>query len=92
MAKGTSGNFLRKTTSSLASSVLSNTIFPSREARTTPPELKKQILFRKKTIGMEAILFREKKPLEWRPSTNYLKQTICNQNYSCNPYLMKIHR
>jgi hypothetical protein len=44
MGTRTSGNFLRKTTSSLASRVLSNTIFPSREARTTPPELNKWIL------------------------------------------------
>ncbi|KAK9147329.1 hypothetical protein Scep_006086 [Stephania cephalantha] len=35
----TSGNFLRNATSNLASRVFSNTIFPSREASTTPPEL-----------------------------------------------------
>jgi len=66
MAKGTSGNFLRKTTSSLASSVLSNTIFPSREARTTPPELKKTDTFRIKhwndshpqTVGNRAYVIR----------------------------------
>jgi hypothetical protein len=36
----TSGSFLRKITSSRASSVFSHTIFPSLEANTTPPELK----------------------------------------------------
>lgn len=35
----TSGSFFLKTTCSLASSVFSQTIFPSREASTTPPEL-----------------------------------------------------
>lgn len=35
----TSGSFLRKATSNLASSVFSHTIFPSREANTTPPAL-----------------------------------------------------
>jgi hypothetical protein len=37
----TSGSFFLKTTSSLASNVFSQTIFPSREASTTPPELNK---------------------------------------------------
>lgn len=35
----TSGSFLRKITSSRASRLFSNTIFPSLEANTTPPEL-----------------------------------------------------
>lgn len=35
----TSGSFLRKATSNLASRVFSHTIFPSREASTTPPAL-----------------------------------------------------
>jgi hypothetical protein len=46
----TSGNFLRKTTSSLASTVFSNTIFPSREANTTPPWLHKHTFSIKSVI------------------------------------------
>lgn len=38
----TSGSFFRKTTSSLVSSVFSQTIFPSMDAKTTPPELDHQ--------------------------------------------------
>ena len=37
----TSGNFLWKMTSNLASRVFSHTIFPSLEANTTPPALHK---------------------------------------------------
>ena len=39
----TTGSFIRYATSRRASSVFSHTIFPSREANTTPPELLKQI-------------------------------------------------
>lgn len=38
----TSGNFCLKATSSLASRVFSQTIFPSWEANTTPPELESE--------------------------------------------------
>ena len=43
LAFRTTGSFIRNATSRRASSVFSHTIFPSREANTTPPELLKQI-------------------------------------------------
>lgn len=43
----TSGSFLRNTTSNRASRVFSKTIFPSLEAKTTPPELNNNKIIRK---------------------------------------------